>query len=185
MLFDLMVKLFITPENIMSLIRTVVSCAGICLIFNVWGETWWKSLIPFYGNYLIYKKTWNRFWWLFLVEQIFVFTAAKSYKFMKKHVVDNVFDTIKNCMETKEIDINISVSLLIICTVIFLLSTVLSFVLKRVTYAKVCKTLKIQNIFLIIGTFLFPELFLLVDYVYYTKVCKKEEIRRYHKVKYF
>ena len=95
MLFDLFLKYVVTPENVLGLIWSTVTTICMCLIFCAWQEKWWKSLIPFYGNYLIYKHTWKKFKWLFLVEIGFDTLAAKSTSFMKKHIVNNVFYTVK------------------------------------------------------------------------------------------
>ena len=169
MLFDLFLKFVLTPENVLGLIWSTVTTICMCLIFCAWQEKWWKSLIPFYGNYLIYKHTWKKFKWLFLVEIGFDTLAAKSTSFMKKHIVNNVFYTVKTYIETRQLDIEISPEQLFICMVLLLVSAVIVFVLKRVTYMKICTSLNITNTLLKIGTFLLPEVFLLVDYIYYKR----------------
>lgn len=169
MLFDLFVKYFVTPENIQALVWNLLTILCMCLIFKAWNEKWWKSLIPFYGNYLIYKNTWKGLKWLFIVELIFTLICAKTTKFMRKHLVHNVFFTVKTYIETKQLDIDVSIPLLLLNLTIFLISTIIVLLLKRITYVKICSTLSIDNIVLVVGTFLFPELFLMLDYLYYNK----------------
>ena len=170
MLFDLILKCVVTPENILGLAWTFLTTTCMCLIFNAWNEKWWKSLIPFYGNYLIYKHTWKNLKWLFLIELIFSMIAAKCNSFTKKHIINNVFYTIKTYIQTEQLDISISPEQLFIYIVLFSISTAIVFILKRITYVKICSSLNIDNILLKIGTFIFPELFLLVDYIYYKKI---------------
>ena len=170
MLFDLFVKFFVTPENIWAIIWNILTILCMCLIFQAWNEKWWKSLIPFYGNYLIYKHTWKGLKWLFVVELIFTLICANTTRFMRKHLVHNVFFTIKTYIETKQLDIDVSIPLLLLNLTIFLISTLIVLLLKRITYVKICPTLNINNIVLVIGTFLFPELFLMLDYLYYEKL---------------
>ena len=68
MLLDIFLNIWATPENIISLILRIALTAGLCLIFAAWGEKWWKSLIPFYGTYLLYRHTWVRGRWLFILQ---------------------------------------------------------------------------------------------------------------------
>lgn len=77
-------------------------------------------------------------------------------------------------METEQIAIDISVEKLLICLVLATISSLIVFVLTRITYMKVCDSLLIGNIWLKIGTFLIPEIFLLVDYFYYKNKMKKQ-----------
>ncbi len=37
----------------------VLSVIGKWMVFNKMGESGWKSLIPFYSDYIIYKDCWN------------------------------------------------------------------------------------------------------------------------------
>ena len=172
MLFDLFVKYFVTPENILALIWYMLTILCMCMIFHAWNEKWWKSLIPFYGNYLIYKHTWQGLKWLFVVELSFTLISAKCIKFMKKHIVHNLFITITTFLKTKQLDIDVSIPLLLLNLLIFCISAAIVFILKRITYVKICNTLNIDNIVLKIGTFIFPELFLMLDYLYYNKKSK-------------
>ena len=166
MLFDIFVKMWITPENILGIAWNVVTIVGMCLIFHAWQEQWWKSLIPFYGTYLIYKNAWKEYKWLFFIQMLFDLISMISSKFMKKHLTNNLFEAIKTYMETETIDIDISVPYLLICAVVLMISMLVVFLLTRITYLKVCDSLGIRNGFLKMGTFIVPPIFLIVDYVY-------------------
>ena len=173
MILDLLMKFVVTPENVLGLVWTVVTVGCMCLIFCAWKEKWWKSLIPFYGKYLIYKHTWNKWKWLFLVEVLLDTVGAKSVSFMKKHVMNNAISSAQTYIETKQLDVDISVEQLVLSFVLFLISTIIVFVLKRVTYVKVCGSLGIHSMLLKIGTFIFPELFLIIDYICYKRMERK------------
>lgn len=169
MLFDIFVKLYVTPENIFALLWTIVTIVGMCLIFHAWEERWWKSLIPFYGTYLMYKHAWEEYKWLFLVQVIFDIAGMLSSSFMRKHITSNLFDAVKTYIQTESIDIDISISYLLGCAVVLLLSTIVVFLLTRITYVKICESLGIHNVLLKVGSFFLPQIFLVIDYVYVKK----------------
>ncbi|MEE1100930.1 MAG: hypothetical protein U0K86_05555 [Agathobacter sp.] len=104
-----------------------------------------------------------------MVEIMLNFLSAKCGSFIKKYVIRNLFYTSKKFINTDNWDIDISVEKMLICMLFLVISTLGVFVLKRVTYLKICASLSIQNIFLKIGTFLFPQIFLLVDYAVFYK----------------
>lgn len=174
MLFDIFVKLCITPENILGLIWNLITIAGMCLIFHVWKEKWWRSLIPLYGTYLIYKHAWKERKWLFFVQMLFDLISMVSARVMKKHLTSNLFDALKTYRQTETIDIDINIPYLLICVGLLLVSMVVVFLLTRITYVKVCDSLEIKNWFLKLGTFFVPQIFLLVDYIYVKK--RKNEV---------
>ena len=174
MLFNLFIKFWLTPENVIGLLWNILMIVGMCLIFTAWEEKWWKSLIPVYGTYIIYKHTWQSGKWLFAVQILFDVLGAKCLSTARKHITTNVIHTIKTYIETEQLDIDISVPRLIICMILFLISIVITFVLTRVTYMKVCGSLQIGNLLLKIGTFFIPHIFLVVDYVCYKNASKRE-----------
>ena len=173
MLFDIFVKLYVTPENIFALLWTVVTIVGMCLIFHAWEERWWKSLIPFYGTYLMYRHAWEKYKWLFFVQTAFDITGMLGSSFMRKHITSNLFDAIKTYIQTESIDIDISISYLLGCAAVLLLSMIVVFLLTRITYVKICESLGIQSVLLKIGTFFLPQIFLVIDYVYAKKKAAK------------
>lgn len=170
MLFDLFIKIILTPENVLGLIWSIITTVCMCLIFQAWEEKWWKSLVPFYGTYIIYKNTWKQLKWLFLVEIFLQLLSAKCASFIKKYIIHNSFYTIETYIKTENFVVGISVEKVLACMAFLLISALGVCILKRVTYMKICASLSIQNIFLKIGTFLLPQIFLLVDYaVFYKK----------------
>ena len=177
MLFDIFVKLCITPENVLGILWNLITIVGMCLIFHAWQEKWWKSLIPFYGTYLLYKHAWEKRKWLFFVQMLFDLVSFVSARVMRKHVTSNLFTAIKNYLETDTIDIDISIPCLLICTGLLLVSMVAVFLLTRITYLKVCDSLDIKNGFLKVGTFFVPQIFLIVDYVYAIKKLGVNELK--------
>ena len=53
---------------IVSLIMTILHVVGIWNVFKKAGEPGWKSIIPFYNTYTLYKISWNPMWfWLVLL----------------------------------------------------------------------------------------------------------------------
>ena len=106
MLFDIFMKIWITPENVLGILWSIVTVVGMCLIFHAWKEHWWKSLIPFYGTYLMYKNAWKEYKWLFFVQMLFDLISMISSKFMKKHLTNNLFAAIKTYMENKKQFVN-------------------------------------------------------------------------------
>lgn len=175
MLFDLFVKFWVTPENIIGLIWNIITVVGMCLIFQVWNEKWWKSLIPFYGTYLIYKHTWKKWKWLFLVQLGADMISAKCMSLTKKHITGNLIDAVRTYIETQQIALDISISRMLIYMVLFFVMMVIAFLFTRITYIKICESLQIKNVLLLLGTFLLPEVFLLVDYVWYIKMSDGKE----------
>lgn len=176
MLFDIFVKLCITPENVLGIVWNLITIVGMCLVFHAWQEKWWKSLIPFYGTYLIYRNAWKERKWLFFVQMIFDLISMVSARVMKKHVTSNLFTAFKTYLETETIDIDISIPCVLICISLLLVSMLVVFLLTRITYLKICDSLNIKNLGLKIGTFLVPQIFLIVDYVY---AMRKEKSKGY------
>ena len=53
---------------IVSLIMTILHVIGIWNVFKKAGEPGWKSIIPFYNTYTLYKISWDPMWfWLVLL----------------------------------------------------------------------------------------------------------------------
>lgn len=176
MLFDIFVKLYVTPENILGIIWNFITIVGMCLIFHAWQERWWKSLIPFYGTYLLYKNAWKERKWLFFVQMLFDLISMVSAKVMRKHVTSNLFNAFKSYLETDTIDIDISIPYLLICAGVLLISMLVVFLLTRITYLKICDSLGIKSLLLKVGTFFVPQIFLIVDYVYVMRKQRENKI---------
>ena len=169
MLFDLFIKYVITPENILGLLWYMVTIVGMCLIFKLWQEKWWKSLIPIYGTYIIYKHTWKQHKWLFLVQLACNVLQTKSVGYMRKYIVMDIYHTIMYYVENGQLDVDISVGKLLFCLICAVISALAVFLLTRITYVRICSSLQIHNGLLMVGTFLIPEIFLLIDYWWVVK----------------
>lgn len=141
-----------------------------CLIFHVWNEKWWKSLIPFYGTYLMYKHTWNQKGWIFFIPLSLSIIGTRCMSFIRKDIASNIISSFETYLETEQINVDVDSTQLMIYLVIFLISMPISFLFTRITYLKICNTLHIDNRLLKIGTFFFPQVFLLIDYIYYKKI---------------
>lgn len=169
MIADLILKYILTPERLFGLVWDILPVVAMCLIFTAWKEKWWKCLIPFYGTYIIYKQAWQKKKWLFFVKLLFDFAGARSVSYVRKHLTSNIWHTIKTYLETQQIAIEISPEVLITCLVISTVTSVVVFILTRVTYIKVCESLKLPAWWLKVGAFILPEIFLLVAYVWWRK----------------
>lgn len=176
MILDFLMKLFITPENIIGVLLNILGIIGICLIFTLWNEKWWKSLIPIYGTFILYKHTWKSYNSAFIIQTIFILMKIVSLSFFRKHITRNLFYAIQNYIETEQWDIDISITKLIIAISIYLLGTFVVWIFSLITYVKLCNQLNVKNVLLIIGILIFPDLFLLITYFYYKRKNRGETI---------
>lgn len=94
---------------------------------------------------------------------------------MRKHIITNVIDAAGDFIDTGKVDIELSVSTLIICIILFLLSALVLFILTRITYLRICDSLNVNNALIKVGTFLIPEIFLTITYISYKRREKKNE----------
>ena len=54
--------------GLFSILVLVLQIVGMWMVFEKMGEPGWKSLIPFYSEYVIYSKVWDtKFFWIYLV----------------------------------------------------------------------------------------------------------------------
>lgn len=169
MLWNLILNFWATPENIIGLILNLATIVSICLIFHVWQEKWWKSLIPVYGTYVMYKHTWKKGKCVFILPLLCDVIGARCMSFVKKGIASDVFESIELYMETEQIDVNIDITQMLLCVGLFLICTLISFLFTRITYVKVCDNLQIKSMVLKVGTFVLPEVFLLVVYIGFRK----------------
>lgn len=59
---------YILFASIFSLIIMILHIIGVWNVFKKAGEPGWKSIIPFYNTYILYKISWNPMWfWLVLL----------------------------------------------------------------------------------------------------------------------
>ena len=170
MIFNLILKFIATPVNIIGFIWSIASTICICLIFSAWKEKWWKSLIPFYGQYIIYKHTWKSLKWLFVAELVLNTAGSKCRTVIKADIGGGIFDIIRNCIKNGQIDTNIDFGKILVLFLVSAICMLIVFLLQRVTYARICISLGFSNTLLIIGTFLLPQIFLWVVYYKYVKM---------------
>lgn len=177
MLLDLIVKMYITPENILAILGQISIVVLMCLIFKTWGEKWWKSLIPVYGTYIIYKHTWKDMKWMFAIQLALGFANAHFISRVKKNITGNIINAVRTYIDTKQLDLNIEidVNLLLLYVALALVCGLCVWIIKRITYMKICDTLYIDSIVLKILTFLLPEIILFVDYFFAKKNYIKNE----------
>ena len=174
MLFDLIVKIFLTPENIIGIILNILGIISLCFIFKELNEKWWKSLIPIYNTYILYKNFWKHHCF-FILEILFTFINTRCLCLIKKHLIDGIFYTIKYAINNKEFDSNINLIFLIIISLIFLISFFIIFIMKRITYLKICNKFN-SNLLIKIGTIIIPDIFLLISVFIYKR---KNNIHQY------
>ena len=177
MLWNLIVDILVTPENVIGFILNISMLVAMCLIFKAWNENWWKSLIPFYSTYIIYKHTWKRRKLFFVVQLLFELVNKRSVSVMRKHIITNVIDAAGDFFDTGKANIQISVSTLIVCIILFLLSSLVLFILTRITYLRICDSINVNNALIKVGVFILPEIFLLVCYVCWRRLEKAENIK--------
>lgn len=171
-MFDLIVKLFLTPENIIGIIFNTLNILTFCFIFKELKEKWWKSLIPIYNTYILYKHLW-KYKWLCLIQIVCSFINARSLYVLKHHLIKETFNVIQEYVGQKNIDFNINFLLLTICIICFIITYIIVFIFKRISYWKINNLLN-SNLFFKIATLIFPELFLFISYCFYKH--KKEKI---------
>ncbi len=174
MLWNLILDVLITPENIIGFIINVSMLVAMCFVFKAWNEKWWKSLIPFYGTYIIYKHTWKRRKLLFVLQLVLELVNKRSVSVMRKHIITNVIDAAGDFINTGNADIGINVSTLLICIFLFVISGLILFILTRITYLKICDSLDVHNALIKVGVFVLPEIFLLISYIYWNKLEKQK-----------
>lgn len=175
MLWNLILDILITPENVIGFILNISMLVAMCLIFAAWKESWWKSLIPFYSTYIIYKHTWKNRKLLFIVQLVLELVNKRSVSVMRKHIITNVIDAAGEFFDTGKANIEISVSTLVVCIILFLLSALVLFILTRITYLRICDSLNVNNALIKVGVFILPEIFLTITYIFYKRREKKNE----------
>lgn len=166
-MLELLIKIFLTPENIFGLIFNILGIISFCFIFREWEEKWWKSLVPIYNTYIIYKYLWKRKWFC-LLQFLFSIINIRCIVILKKEILVESINSILNYIKNDIFNINFNFNLLFICIIFFTLSYIVIFTMKRISYFKLCKQYK-SPLFLKIGTFIFPDIFLIISYIFYKK----------------
>lgn len=164
-LFDLFVKIFVTPENVIGIILNILGIISFCFIFNELNEKWWKSLIPIYNTYILYSKLWKHRW-ICILQFLFVFINTKSLIALKEHLINGILYSVRYIIENKEFNHNFDFVFILITSIFFILSCIIVFIMKRITFIKICYYFN-SNLFIKIGTIIIPDVFLFISFIIY------------------
>lgn len=173
-MYEFLLKIILTPENIIGLILNLLNILSFCFIFKELGEKWWKSLIPIYSTYIIYKHLW-KYKYLFTLEIIFNFINTQCVSIFKKYLIIEIIEVIKKYIKTQILDFDFNFSLLLVCSLCFFISYIIIFIMKRISYFKINKKLN-SSLIIIIGTFIIPDIFLLISYLVYKNKKNKYKV---------
>ena len=112
-------ELILTLLNLAVLIMMVVAEWK---LFRKFGEKPWKSIVPYYSTYILYKNIWSKkTFWIYLISSTIFESAFYAIKYMSKSMPDS---------DLMAIIVLIAVPFAIvaaICSVIFLLRTAEAF----------------------------------------------------------
>ena len=76
-------------------ISLVLIVLGEWKLFKKFGEKPWKSIVPFYNTYLVYKRTWGkRFFWVFLFTSVLFDVALATSKSVAQRSPDSGLATV-------------------------------------------------------------------------------------------
>lgn len=166
-MLDFLIRLYCTPENVIGLLLDILLMVDMYLIFKALGEKGWKSLVPVYNKFLLYKHTWN--WkWFFLFEVLAGLITAKCLSTMRKHIVSNIFHTIGILLQEQKLEMDIDISMLFICLGVYAICSVFLFIMRRITYYKIAAKFQMAT-WIKVGALILPEIFLLVSVIKYRK----------------
>lgn len=177
MLWNLFIRFYFTPENIIGIIIDLSLSAGLCLMFYELGEKWWKSLIPIYGTYLLYKNVYEKAKWLFMIQIIFELVQGRMRSIIRKHVVGSLFYSIKNYFQTRHFDADIDIPLMLTCVIILGICMFIVFIMTRITYWKLCSKLNLSIAFKVCSLVI-PGLIFIAAYIYIEEFVKKKDIEK-------
>ena len=64
-------------------------------LFRKLGEKPWKSIVPYYNTYIMYKRTWGKnAFWIYLLSSTLFNIAQSTSKSLAQHVPDNSWMTL-------------------------------------------------------------------------------------------
>ena len=170
-------KIILTPENIIGIILNIIALIDMCFIFTLFKEKWWKSLIPFYNIYILYKHTWNNKYICF-IEIISLLLNSKFLSFIRKDIFISIYECIKALIEQESFYLDLNYGKIFIFLIFYIITYLIVFIFKRITYWKLCSKMQL-NIFLKILTFIVPDICLLIDYFVYKGGIKNGKVSEY------
>lgn len=149
-MIDFLLKIFLSPENILGIVFNLLNIAAICVVFHEVGEKWWKSLIPIYSTYLLYRNFWKHKWFC-LLEFALILINSRCTAIVRKTIIVDVFEFFVTLIEKQTLEMDVNIPLLILCILGSILSAFAVFVMKRITYYKIGKKLEYSALKIILG----------------------------------
>lgn len=166
-MFDILIRLYCTPENVIGLLCDILLLVDMYLIFCAWGEKGWKSLVPVYNKYILYKHTWNGKCF-FIVEVLSGVITAKCLSTMRKHLMTNLFHSILVLLQEQKLETDLDLPMLLICLGVYGIGSLIVFVMRRITYYKITAKFNMPA-WIKFGVLILPEIFLFVSVMAYRK----------------
>ena len=82
-------------SNLLSLVGFILVVVAEWRLFRKLGEKPWKSLVPYYNSYILYKHSWSKksFWIYFISTMLFDLTQSAS-KYLSQNQPDNMWMTL-------------------------------------------------------------------------------------------
>lgn len=81
--------------NLLNIIGIILIFVGEWKLFKKFGEKSWKSIVPFYNSYILYKYTWStKAFWLYLVSSSVFDIAQSAAKHLSQTDPTNVWMTL-------------------------------------------------------------------------------------------
>ena len=83
---DFMVLILDSINNSWYLVGIILMVIGEWKLFKKFGEKSWKSLVPFYNTYLLYKHTWSRkAFWFYMLSSVLFNLAQVTSQYMAQY----------------------------------------------------------------------------------------------------
>ena len=82
-------------RTLMSLIGFVIVVIAEWKLFKKFGEKAWKSIVPYYNTYILYKNTWGRaFFWLYFSTSTLFNVALGMSEYFSQRFPDSMWMTL-------------------------------------------------------------------------------------------
>lgn len=82
-------------SNLLSIVSIILIVVAEWKLFKKFGEKPWKSLIPYYNSFILYKHSWSKkaFWTYFISTSLFDIAHGAS-TYLSQHQPDNMWMTL-------------------------------------------------------------------------------------------
>lgn len=147
---DFLLKIFLSPENILGIVLNLLNLVAICVVFSEVGVSWWKALIPIYSTYVSYQSFWKHKWFC-LLEFAFLLIDSRCAAIIRKNIIVDVFEFFATLIEKQTLEVDVNIPLLILCILGSILAAIAIFVMKRMTYYKIGQKLEYSAGKIILG----------------------------------